>query len=890
MTRPLHRPGRLLTWLASRLVAPHDRDFLLTDLDDEAARRRAAGRRVTLWYLAQLLHAAVTRRDRPRAGSSLRELTRSLVFDARIALRGFRRQPGFTAIVVLSLALGIGGATAGFSMARAVLLAPLPYAAPESLVMIWSRFPGAEKTWVADREVLDYRAQARSVAAIAMWQPNKLTLTGAGDAIRVSSAAVTPNTFAVLGVRPLIGRFLEDADAGGPDTTPVPMVIGYRLWQVTFGADAAVTTRDVRLDGRPARIVGVAPAGFRLPTDYTADAAEPSELWTPLHLDPALAERDSHSYYAAARLAPGVVASDASRELAQLTHAWTRDGLYRSYESFSAFAVPVTDEVLGGVRRALWAVFAAVMCLLLIACANVSGLLLARAESRAREFATRTALGGTRGRLIIGQTVESLLLATIAGACGLALAIAAGRVLGSMGVAAIPRADAIGVDWSVFAFLVLTVVAAALLSGVAPAIRASRRNFVDGLKSGAATALLDPSRVRLRTTLVVVQLAFAVALLASAGVMVRTMLNLRSIDLGFRPEGVLTARIALPDQPYDSPERVLDFYTRLLTDVRAIPGVEAAGFVRALPLGTTIGTRGIVVDGYTPPRGTVTGAEWQIVTPGAMEALGERLVRGRALTDADAGDAQQVMVVNETMAREYWPGADPIGKRVRVGFFPEAAWTTVVGVVADIRHNAITGTPRRRFYRPLAQWVRTNGGVPRAGALVVRSGTDTDLAAAIQARLRALDPGVPLAGVRRMDDIVNTALATPRVTSAVLMTVALGAVLFGAMGTYGLMAFVVAQRTREFGIRVAIGASQRDIGTLVLRSAIRLAGAGLIIGTVLALGATRLLAGVLYGVGPLDPVSLAVAVVALAATAILAALLPAGRAVRMTPVEALRDQ
>jgi hypothetical protein len=272
-----------------------------------------------------------------------------------------------------------------------------------------------------------------------------------------------------------------------------------------------------------------------------------------------------------------------------------------------------------------------------------------------------------------------------------------------------------------------------------------------------------------------------------------------------------------------------------------------------------------------------------------MEALGERLVRGRALTDADTGDARQVMVVNETMAREYWPGADPLGKRVRVGFFPEAAWTTVVGVVADIRHNDITGTPRRRFYRPLAQWVRTNGGVPRAGALVVRSGSDRDLVAAIRARLRALDPGVPLAGVRPMDDIVNTALATPRVTSSVLMAVALGAVLFGAMGTYGLMAFVVALRTREFGIRVAIGASQRDIGRLVLRYALRLAAAGLAIGAALALGATRLLAGVLYGVGPLDPVSLAGAAAVLA-TAATAAVLPAARAVRLTPSEALRDQ
>jgi predicted permease len=883
-------PGRVLTWLAARLVAPHDREFLLADLDDEAARRRAAGRRVTGWYLAQLLHAALTRRGRGAPAATLRTVARSVAFDARLALRGFRRQPGFTAVVVGSLALGIGGATAGFSVARAVLLAPLPYSAPESLVMIWSRFPGADKTWVADREVLDYRAQARTLAGVAMWQTDKLTLTGGGEAVRVSSAAVTPNTFAVLGIRPDAGRFFDDDDARVPDAAPVPVVISHRLWRSTFGGDPAMASREVSLDGRPARIIGIAPQDFRLPTDYTRDAVEPTELWTPLHIDPASSDRDSHSYYAVARLAPGVSPADASRELAQLTQAWMRDGLYRSYEWFSAFAVPVTDDVLASVRRALWAVFAAVLCLLLIACANVSGLLLARAESRAREQATRTALGGTRARLIGAQLVESVVLAAIAGAAGLGLAVGAGRVLAALGVTAIPRADAIGVDWRVFGFLVLTVLAAALLAAVAPALRAARRNLAEGLRSSAATAMLDPARVRLRTTLVVVQLAFAVALLAGAGVMLRTMLNLRSIDLGFNPHEVLTARLALPDRPYDTPERVVEFYTRLLDEVRDIPGVQAAGFVRLLPLGSTMGNRGIAVEGYTAPRNTVATAEWQIVTPGAIEALGERIVRGRAFTEADTGTAQQVMVVNETMAREYWPGADPIGKRVRVGFFPEAQWTTVVGVVADIRHNAITGVPARRFYRPLAQWIVTNGGVPRAGALVVRSDRDRDLVPEIRARLRALDADVPLSGVRSMDEVVNTALATPRVTSSVLTAVALGAVLFGAMGTYGLIAFVVAQRTREFGIRVALGASQSDVGQLVLRYALRLAAGGLVIGAALALGATRLLAGVLYGVGPLDPVSLGGAAAVLAATAAVAALLPAARAVRLTPSEALRDQ
>jgi len=883
-------PSRLLTWLATRLVAPRDREFLLADLDDEAARRRAAGQGVTGWYLAQLLHAALTRRGRSSSRATLGRLAHAAAFDARLALRGFRRQPGFTALVVAALALGIGGATAGFSVARAVLLAPLPYSAPESLVMIWSRFRGAEKTWVADQEVLDYRAQARTLAGVAMWQVDKLTLTGGSEAVRVSTAALTTNTFDVLGVRPYAGRYFEDADARGAEGAPVPVVISHRLWRSAFGGDAGITGRDVNLDGHPARIIGVAPADFRLPTDYTADAVEPTELWTPLLIDPTSADRDSHSYYAVARLAAGVSAADANHELARLTEAWVRDGLYRSYEWFSAVAVPVTDDVLAGVRRALWAVFAAVLCLLLIACANVSGLLLARAEARAREQATRTALGGTRARLIGAQIVESLVLTAAAGAGGLLLAIGAGRLLASIGVASIPRADAIGVDWRVFAFLALTVLAAALAAAAAPALRASRRTLVDGLRSGATTAQLDPSRVRLRGALVVVQLAFALALLAGAGVMLRTMMNLRSIDLGFNPDGVLTARIALPDRPYHSPERVADFYTRLIGDVRAIPGVQAAGFVRSLPLGSTIGTRGIAVEGYTPPRNAVAGAEWQIVTPGAIEALGERLVRGRTFTDADAGTSQQVMVINEAMAREYWPGSDPIGRRVRVGFFAEAQWTTVIGIVADIRHNGITRAPAPRFYRPLAQWIVTNGGVPRAGALVVRSHREEDLVPAIRARLHALDADVPLSGVRWMEDVVDTVLATPRVTSGVLTVVALGAVLFGAMGTYGLIAFVVAQRTREFGIRIAIGASQADIGRLVLRNALTLAIAGLAIGAALALGATRLLAGVLYGVGPLDPVSLAGAAAVLGATAVAAALLPAARAVRLTPSDALRDQ
>ena len=889
-------PPRLLRWIAERLLAEHDREFLLADLDEEFAARRPAGRGAAAWYLAQAAHASWTRRlERKRleaAGVIARSggrMFNAFWSDALAGLRGFRRNPGAIAVVVLSLALGIGAATAMFTVVRGVLLAPLPYDRPESLVTIWSRWIRFDKTWVSDQEVLDYQARSRTMRDIAAWDATRVTLTGAGDAVRVGAALVTANAFDVLGARPILGRTFtsDEARASRPDQ-PVFVVLGYGLWQRQFGGEAGVIERHLDINGQPARIVGVMPRGFQLPTDFGNDAAEPSELWMPMYFDPKHTDRGSHGFYAAGRLKAGVTAVQATDDLAAITSTLTKEGQYPPQIHFTAFAVPVSDEILGGVRRPLYVLLGAVTFLMLIACANAAALLLARAESRQREFATRTALGAGRWRLVRQQLVEGAMLAAAGGLLGVGLALAAKRVLDAIGPTAIPRASAVSVDWHVALFLVAASAAAAVLCSLPPAFRAFRLGLASSLKDGGAQVSAGGHRLRLRNALVVAQLAFALLLLTGTGLMVRTLWSLQTIDLGFDAHHVMTARIALPDRPYGTPALINDFFAALLDRVRAIPGVTAAGIIRALPIGTTIGDRGMVIDGYTPPAGEGLQGDWQVATDGALEALGERLVRGRLFTTADRIDSEPVALINQTMASRYWAGRDPIGGRFKSGA-TTTPWITVVGVVGDVHHNGITGTIKPKFYRPYAQWTQNAGFAVNTGTIVVRtSGDPRQVAEPLRAATRALDPAIPLAAVRPMTDIVDTSLTAPRLTSTVFLGFAAIALVLAAVGVYGLLAYLVSQRAHEIAIRVAIGAQRGQIVRLVFGHGLRLAGVGIAAGLALGLLLSRTLAGLLYGVPPLDPLTFAVVPLILLGVALAAAFLPARRAAGVDPVVALK--
>lgn len=819
-------------------------------------------------------------------GEPGRRLFGDLWRDLRYAGRVLRKQPGFTTAAVLTLALGIGANTAVFSVVKHVLLTPLPYTEPERVAVIWSKWKGFDKTWVSDAEADDYRRRTSAFTDVGAWSVGQVNLNGDGDAVRIGSAQVTPNLFNVLGTPPLLGRTFADADAIAQPTT---VMLSHRLWLGRYGGDASILGRTILVNGVALQVIGVMPARFQLPTDYVQDAEEPTSVWLPYLLN--AENRGSHGLHAAGRLRDGVTIAQANAELEALARTLTAEGAYPPAMEFSAFAVSATDEALAAVRPALWLVFGAVGCLLLIACANVANLLLVRAESRAREFAVRSALGADRVRLIRQLVSEGLWLAAIASVVGVGLAYGGLQALRSSGLSGIPRSSDIAVDAQVLLFSLTLTVVTLLLFSLAPALRAARVDLTDSLKDGAQTSTAGGHRQRLRGVLVVAETAMAVILLAGAMLLTRSLWQLQQIDLGFNPDGVITMRLSLPVTTYDTPEKVVSFYSRLLDQARSTAGVQHAGYVRLLPLSAPIGDWGLRIDGYMPPPGVGTPGDWQVASDGALDAMGERLVAGRDLTPADTIGGQDVALINEAMAQKYWEGRNPLGGRFRMGNNPERPWITVVGIVGNVRHNGMTADIKPKFYRPFGQFHQSTGNPSRNLTLVARTNGDpAALAGPLRAHVRRLDPQVPVAAIRTMEDVVNTSIATPRLTGSVLVLFAALALLLAGIGIYGVLSFVVNQRRQELGIRLAIGAGRGRVLRLVLRGGLGLTSVGIVSGLAIAAVATPLLTPLLHNVTPYDPWTfIAVPLVLLAVSAV-AALVPAWRASRVDPLTALRTQ
>jgi putative ABC transport system permease protein len=809
--------------------------------------------------------------------------------DIRFGARTLVRNPGFACVAVLTLALGVGANAAIFSVVNAVLLRPLPWSDPDRAVMIWSHWTAFDKTWVSDGEVNDYRKQSKTLADVAAWSDGQVNLTGSGEPERVAYGSVTANLFSVLGVSPIRGRVFtaqEDVPNG-----PRVVMLGYGLWQRRYGGDPGIIGRTIEIDSAPYEVVGVMPADFVLPTDFQNPA--PSTLWIPEQWDSASTDHGSHGYYAAARLRPGVTLAQARDDLHGLVQAWTKQGLYPPQMGFDVVVLSLREEVVGTVRRAIWLLFGAVGFLLLIACANVANLLLARAEARQREIAVRTALGAGVARVVRQLITESLVLAGISAGVGLALAALGVRALALWSPANVPRVGGVAVDWRVLVFTVVVALGTTVVFSLAPAVRLLRADVTDSMKEGGANATTGSGRRRFRDALVVVETALAVVLLIGAGLMLRTLWSLQRIDLGFAPSGVLTLRIALPRTTYVEPAQVVSFYSRLTDRLNATPGIKAAGAARSLPLGSTIGDFGLVVDGYVPPPGTNAKGDWQIVTYGYLEAMGERIARGRGIERTDTPDSQLIALINEEMARRYWSGRDPIGGRFRIGMRPDRPWITVVGIVKGVHHNGLTDVVKEKFYVPHTQWARSLGNANLIRGMTIVAKTDGNpaaLAAPIRDVIRQLDPNLPVADVRPMTDVVGAALSTPRFTSVLLSIFALLALTLSAIGIYGVLSYIVSRRTREIGIRVAIGARRAQVIRMVLGSGVSLAMAGIGAGLVLALGVTRLLTGLLHGVAPADPATFAVVAAALGAVAIVASAVPAWRASRVDPVIALKSE
>ncbi|MFI5235103.1 MAG: ABC transporter permease [Gemmatimonadales bacterium] len=807
--------------------------------------------------------------------------------DLRLALRALARRPAFCAVVILTLALGIGATSAIFTVVNAVLLKPLPYRAPERLALIWSRWNNFDKTWLSEAEYLGYQRQDRLFEDVAAWSNNgEVTLTGSGgSAESVNAMQMTTNLLDVLGVAPVVGRaftLAEDTPNGPP-----AVMLGYELWQRRYGGDRAIVGRGIEIDGQSATVVGVLPRSFRFPLEF--QSRTPAQIIQPLQPERAAPIRGNHGLYGVARLKPGITTLVATGELQALARRWTAEGLYPAAMRFTVFTVPLIEEVSGGVRPALLVLTAAVALLLLLTCANVANLVLARADGRNREVAVRAALGAGTGQLLRLALTESLILGLSGGALGLGLAWAGVRLLVLRAPTSIPRLAELAVDWPVLGLTFGLAIATGIVFGLLPVARLSRLDLSDALRDGSRGQSGGLERRRGRTLLVVAEMALAVLLVIGAGLTIKSFRNLQQIDPGFDAHNVLTLRLSLPAARYGTVESVNGFYTRLGDEVRQMPRVNAAGFARLLPLASEMGDAGMMIEGKpTPSDQPGRSADWQVVTPGYFEAMKMRLVRGRFFNTTDSPDGAPVIAINETLAHEYFPGEDPLGHRIRMGD-PTQPWRTIVGVVGDAHHNSLTTPVKRSWYLPHDQWGNLFGAPRRAMTLVVRTtGDPRALLPPITQAVHQLDPDLPLTQIATMSDVLAGATQEQRFTMALMAGFALLALVLAAVGIYGVIAYVVGQRTREIGIRLALGADAGAVRLLVLRQAIAPALTGIGVGLAAALFLTRYLRSLLYGVAPVDAATFAAIPVLLLLVATGSVLIPAIRASRVAPMEALR--
>jgi putative ABC transport system permease protein len=805
----------------------------------------------------------------------------AVVHDLRYSFRALRKQPAFTLVAVVTLALGIGANTAIFGIVHGVLLRPLPYRDAERIVLVWSHWTNWTRTWVSEPELADYRAQSRTLEDVAGFTTTSFNLTGSGDPLRVRAAQVQAQAFAALGAAPIAGRvFTAEEDRPGHDRVAL---LSEGLWRSHFAGDPSVIGRHIQLDAATYVVVGILPGSLRLPTDYGTRAV--TELWVPLALaSPDPQARGNHGLNALARLRPGASLRQAQAEMDTITRDFQHSYPNNYDPEFGATLVTAPEEVFGDVRPALLVLLLAVGAVLLIACANVANLLLARSDERQKELAIRIALGAGRGRIVRQLLTESLVLSGIGGACGIALAYALMRALVVLDPLKIPRVEELGIDTRVLLFAGGISLLAGVIFGTIPAVQASRANPHPALKAGASTGWL-------RHALVVGEVAGSVALVAAAMLLTRSFARMVSVDAGFNAANVLTLRTSLPSTTYRDAASTVKAYVDIRRRLSESPGVEAAGAVTGLPLKSTRGDWGIRIEGDTGTSRLGRAADWQVVTPGYFEALGTPVRAGRAFTDADRADTLPVVVINESMARKFWPGQFAIGRRLSMG--GNGRWLTVVGIVADVRHRGLDEPARTEMYRPHAQFQYGGSDAPAVTAMTWVIRTSADPLAAIgsaRAAIRATDPDLGLSEVATMEQVLSDSTSDRRLDMLLFAMLGGLALALAAVGVYGVVSCSVAQRTREIGVRMAIGARPSDVRRMVLAHGGRLALMGVALGSALALVGARLIRGMLFDVSPTDPVTFGVVAAGLLAVALLASYVPARRATQVDPVVALRGE
>ncbi|MFL6277890.1 MAG: ABC transporter permease [Blastocatellia bacterium] len=804
--------------------------------------------------------------------------------DLRFAIRTLLKKPGFTFVLVLALALGIGANTAIFSVVNAVLLRPLPYKQADRLVWIWGTDPKDD----IDHEVAsppdynDWKTQGQSFEEMGAFANTRLTLTGSGEPERYDGAFVTDGFFEVLGVPAARGRtFTPDEDK---PNGPRVIILSHGLWQRRFGGDPNVIGQSITINGNPFTVVGVMPAHFKHPRP---ESNRNAEMWLPLQIDYAKAGRRSDSLGVIARLKPGLAIEQARAEMTTIA-AQLEQQYPASNSGWGTIVVPLHERFVGNVRPVLVVLLGAVGFLLLIACANVANLLLARAAARQKEMAIRTALGARRWRIVRQLLTESVLLAVVGGALGLLLALWGVEALVALAPGNIPRLNEVSLDARVLLFTFGVTLLTGVLFGLFPALQAANPNLNETLKEGGRGTTEGGRGGRARRILVVAEVALALVPLIGAGLMVKSFIRLQEVKPGFDPDRVLAVEVYLPRTTYKEGEQATAFYQQLLSRVQNLPGVEDAGAIDTLPLSGGGNVLAFYVEGHVPqPTDKTPDAEARIVTPGYFQTMSIPLLRGRYLSEQDGPKTPRAFVINDTLARRYFGNEDPIGKRMNLGDEKDSDWYTVVGIVQDTRQEGLEAEPYPQMYASNTQEAR------RSMVLVARTAGDpAKMLPSIRSTVAEMDSTLALNNARTMTQVVSESIARPRFNMLLMSLFAVVALLLAGVGIYGVMAYSVSQRTHEIGVRMALGASTADVLRMVVRQGMGLTLLGVGIGLAGAFVITRLIAsllsGLLFQVGAHDPLTFAGIALLLALVALAACLIPARRATKVDPMVALR--
>ena len=863
------------------------RRYVREGLSPEEARSRAVAR---FGDTSAIRHQCTDIRQDMETDMRRSEFRHELRQDTVFALRGFRRAPLFTAVALTTIAIGVGANTAIFSVVNTVLLRPLPYANAHRIVTLNNGYRGNElqKTAVSTPELFDFRETFKSLDAIAGIRPASVTLTGAGEPEPLNAIVTTPNLFDILGERAALGRTFLPTD-GAPNEAQVA-ILSHALWQRRFGGDSGIVGRQIVVNDIPRTVVGVMREGMRFPDAPVGYASARSDLWIANNGEAARTpnQRGNQNLVIVARMAPGATPAALERDRIATVARFKREIPDRYAQAGSDEWTIVTstlrDEMVGTVRPALLMFTAAVAIVLLIACVNVANLLLARTALRQRELAVRLALGASKARLLRQLLTESTILALLGGVVGVAIAAVAIRALRVHGVVEMPQLDGARMDLTVLAFSFGVSALAGVLIGVVPALQPSA---TPGLVLGAATrgASGGLARRRLRTTLVVAQVALALVVLNAAGLLGRSFVALQRVEPGFDPRGVMSAYVSLPRRaggPYDSAQKVNAFYERLTADLASIPGVTSVGGIYPLPVSSDRWSSSFDVEGY-PAGSEPPHAEMAAAMPGYFRTMGIPL-RGRDFTPDDRQGRPRTVIVDEDLARKYWPNEDAIGKRIsRDG--SEDSWMTIIGVAGHVRRDGPAKASEPQVYLP---YLQSPQGM--LYAVVKTSLPPASLAVPMRQVVRSIDANLPVAKQRAVADLLHDSIARQRFSLVLIGLFALAALALASIGLYGVMAYLVAQRMREIGIRVALGGRPGDVRGMIMKESLAIAAVGLVIGLIGSLALSRALTGMLFEIKPTDPVTYVSIAALLLVVASLAAFGPARRATRVDPLTALRDQ